>query len=101
MAFFKEVKKDLGDIQSGSVHTIQFDFDSITMSDIKSMQAGCGCSTPSKKNTHIEVVYNSAGHSGTISKVVTVTLDDKKFHGFNENGTEKNVVKLEFTAKII
>lgn len=100
MAFFKNIKADLGSIVAGSQHTIDYFYDSLVRSDIVSANAGCGCSTPTIEENSIRVVYNSSGHSGDIRKVITINLDESKFPGFNENYTPKSQIQLEFVAKI-
>lgn len=100
MSLFKNYVFDFGSIKAGSINVASFPYDTLNPADIVSLTAGCGCSSPVKKSDSVQVSYNSDGHSGNIHKFVTVTLDDKKYPGYNENGTPKNVVKLELKASI-
>jgi hypothetical protein len=100
MSLFKNYIVDFGSISAGSINIATFQYGTLNPSDIVSLTAGCGCSSPVKKQDSVQVTYNSDGHSGSIHKFVTVTLDDKKYPGYNDNGTPKNIVKLELKASI-
>ncbi len=85
---FKETTVDFGEIDSGQVVDMNFEFenagDSILI--IKNISASCGCTAtrlikkeyqPGEKGT-IPVKFNSRGYHGKITKSITVTTNDKE-----------------------
>lgn len=85
---FKETTLDFGEIDSGKVVDLNFEFenagDSVLI--IKNISTSCGCTAtklekkeyqPGEKGS-IPVKFNSRGLQGKISKYVTVTTNDKE-----------------------
>ncbi len=85
---FKETTVDFGEIDSGQVIDLNFEFentgDSVLI--IKNISTSCGCTAtkiekkeyqPGEKGT-IPVKFNSRGIQGKVSKYVTVTTNDKE-----------------------
>lgn len=85
---FKETTVDFGEIDSGQVVDLSFDFentgDSVLI--IKNISTSCGCTAtklekkeyqPGEKGS-IPVKFNSRGIQGKVSKFVTVTTNDKE-----------------------
>jgi hypothetical protein len=84
---FKETTVDFGEIDSGQVKDMNFEFentgDSVLI--IKNISASCGCTAtkllkkeyqPGEKGT-IPVKFNSRGYHGKVTKSITVTSNDK------------------------
>lgn len=98
MATFKEFRQNLGELKSGVAKTIFFAFDEITKKDVVDAQGTCGCTSVKILDDGIKATYVPAvGHG---AKTITVTLNANKFSGFNDNGTAKNKVGLEFYGNI-
>jgi hypothetical protein len=84
---FKETTVDFGEIDSGQVVDLTFEFQNTgdTMLIIKNISASCGCTAtkllkkeyePGEKGT-IPVKFNSRGYHGKITKSITVASNDK------------------------
>jgi hypothetical protein len=98
MATFKEFNLNLGSLTAGVAKKILFPFEDITKADVKDAQGTCGCTSVKITDEGISATYTPAvGHSG---KSISVTLDPIKFNGFNDNGTPKNKVALNFYGDI-
>ena len=85
---FKETTVDFGEIDSGQVVDLNFEFEN-TGNDvliIKNISASCGCTAtkllkkeyqPGEKGT-IPVKFNSRGYHGKVTKSITVATNDKE-----------------------
>lgn len=100
MAKFKTYKVDLGDVQNGSQNRVFFPFDEVAQKDVLSASPACGCTKPTIEKDGISAIYNaSSGH--TYPKLITVSLDENKWSGFDNKGKAHNKVLLEVYANVI
>jgi len=96
---FEQVKHDFGTVVQGEKVAHTFKFTNAGGSDlvISNASATCGCTVPtwSKKPVKpgdqgsVEVVFNSSGRTGSVSKTVNILAN-----------TQPNTVQLEVTAEI-
>jgi hypothetical protein len=84
---FKETTIDFGDVESGKVVDVNFEFenagDSVLI--IKNISTSCGCTAaklekreyaPGEKGT-IPVKFNTRGYNGRVTKTITIATNDK------------------------
>lgn len=96
---FEQVKHDFGTVVQGEkvAHTFKFTNTGGSNLVISNASATCGCTVPtwSKKPVKpgdqgsVEVVFNSSGRTGSVSKTVNILAN-----------TQPNTVQLEVTAEI-
>lgn len=104
---FKETTIDFGEVDSGKVVDINFEFentgDSVLI--IKNIRATCGCTAtrlekkeyqPGEKGV-IPVKFNSRGYNKRITKIIRISTNDKE-NPFPELKITGNVVLKDFAA---
>lgn len=85
---FKETTVEFGEIESGQVVDLNFEFENTgdSLLIVKNISASCGCTAtklikkeyqPGEKGT-IPVKFNSRGYHGKVTKSITVTTNDKE-----------------------
>lgn len=96
---FEQTKHDFGMMVQGEKLSYTYKFTNTGGSDvlISNVSATCGCTIPDWTKTpvkpgeqgKVEVIFNSAGKSGSINKAVSVL-----------SNCQPNTIDLEFTAEI-
>lgn len=97
-AVFEKIEHDFGNIKEGTQATVDFSFKNTGKAPLvlTSVQASCGCTTPTWTREpiapgatgKITAVYNSSGRPGNFTKMITV-----KHNGGGEDGTTYLTIK--------
>ncbi len=97
-AVFDKTEHDFGNIKEGTQATVEFAFKNTGKAPLvlTSVQASCGCTTPTWTRDpiapgatgKITAVYNSSGRPGNFTKMITV-----KHNGEGEDGTAYLTIK--------
>lgn len=104
---FKETTIDFGEVESGKVVDINFEFentgDSLLL--IKNVSTSCGCTAtklekkeyqPGEKGV-IPVKFNSRGYNAKVTKTITIATNDKE-NPYSRLKITGNVVLKDFAA---